>query len=194
MTKLRQHLTSDVQGTYTSTSAHGPEDLTRREERPAPWMPLDGLAQEWAAFGQETLSAEGSLAISHAFLALSAEQQALREYECREEPSYALSRDPWLGRCSGYERCLVCLQEAATQWEDVARVLTEVSLTCRSDRRSQVTPIGHEELRQGLLSALHQRLRVTTISLSLLTEQVKSEASSPRCAPFSASTEVPPWN
>lgn len=188
MTKQLHHLTSDVEGTYTLTSVS--DDFTRREECSAPWMPLDGLAQEWATFGQEALSAEGSLATSHAFLALSAEQQALREYERREEPSHASSQDPWLVGCSAYDPCLTCLQEAATQWGHAARVLTEASSTVPSGSYSELAPTSREELRQGICSALQERLRVTTISLSVLTEQARSDVSCPSRAAGDAQKEV----
>ncbi|MBV9706062.1 MAG: hypothetical protein JO125_01485, partial [Chloroflexi bacterium] len=57
-----------------------PDSAVESTSEHAPWMPLEGLIGQWAAFAQEATTPLLSQAISYVFAALSSEQAALQSY------------------------------------------------------------------------------------------------------------------
>jgi hypothetical protein len=82
-------------------------------------MPLDGIAQAWAAFGAEALSPAAFQATSAAFIALAFEASAHRNYASAAVHSHQRGSAPWLAYTQGIENALVDLDEAAQQWKSV---------------------------------------------------------------------------
>jgi hypothetical protein len=59
--------------------------------RQGPWMPLQGVIEQWATFAQRVTTPELSKAASCAFAALSCEQQALQSYQHAVQGDFCLS-------------------------------------------------------------------------------------------------------
>jgi hypothetical protein len=81
-------------------------------------MPLDGIAQTWAAFGAEASSPAALQATSAAFLALAFEASAQRNY-ASAVGSHGGGSAPSLAYTQGIENTLGDLDEAAQQWNSV---------------------------------------------------------------------------
>jgi hypothetical protein len=143
-------------------------------ERPAPWMPLEGLVDLWAAYGKEASSTEEFQATSAAFAALAEEREAFRLnsalHSNRQRLGGSSSPDITLHLTSLHQEILAHLTEAVTHWFEAACALsTEAQM---SPTTSQVTGQPPHDLEALIGSTLVQRERVWTISLALLTEQV----------------------
>jgi len=143
-------------------------------ERPAPWMPLEGLADLWAAYGKEASSTEAFQATSAAFAALAEEREAFRLtsalHDHRQRLGGSASLDIALHPTSLHQEILAHLTEAVTHWFEAACALSiEAQM---SPTTSQMTEHPPHDLGELISSTLVQRVRVWTISLVLLTEQV----------------------
>ena len=126
----------------------------------APWMPLEGLMEQWAAVAVEEEAMpffEVNMAVSQAFAALAREQAALATHQ--------------LALCSGhevlfdYEPIMHDLQHASTSWAQVVSVLD------RHLSLHRVAPEQAATLRARLADALRQRQRLWRIGACLLAEQ-----------------------
>jgi hypothetical protein len=125
---------------------HSNEATTDHSDAPHPascphpeWMPLDGIAQTWAAFGAEATSPAALQATGAAFLALAWEASALRNYasvgavnERESSPSLAYSQ--------GIEHALAELDEAAQQWKSVLLWLDSLAREARQQAKPPLTP------------------------------------------------------
>jgi hypothetical protein len=85
---------------------------------PPEWMPLDGIAQTWAAFGREANSPAAFQATGTAFLALAFEASAHRNYASSGGRSGERS-SPSLASTRSIEHAIADLDEAAQQWKSV---------------------------------------------------------------------------
>ena len=126
----------------------------------APWMPLEGLMQQWATVAVEEEAMpffEVNMAVSCAFAALAREQAALATHQ--------------LAVCSGhevlfdYDPIMLDLQHASTSWAQVVYVLD------RHLHLHRVAPEQAATLRTCLADALRQRQRLWRIGACLLAEQ-----------------------
>jgi hypothetical protein len=102
----------------TATTSHG--DAPQPASCPHPeWMPLDGIAQTWAAFGREASSPAALQATGTAFLALAFETNALRHYASSAAHSHERGSAASLAYTQGIEHALAELEEAHQQWKSV---------------------------------------------------------------------------
>ena len=131
------------------------------------WMPLDGLIQLWAAFGNDACDSSQTAALqatSQAFAALAEERLAFRHYTticARRQQQFP----PPLYREQGSP--IEALQRAATHWLEVARLLEHYATHwCQEDEGLQ------HDLLVLMVDARSQRLRVWTIAQHLLWEEV----------------------
>ena len=89
-----------------------------RLREPAPWIPLEGLMQQWAGLALEEAAlrtSEVTLAVSFAFTALAHEQGALAAYRRAVCCGHEVLHD--------YESVLHELQQGATAWMQAACAL-----------------------------------------------------------------------
>lgn len=123
------------------------------------WMPLDGLIQEWGAFGAEqTISAPALHAVGMAFCALSRETTARTYYTA----AWHASQD---GDLTDLEHALEELLSARQYWTDAMLSLELLLLD------------PHEELEsQGslLVEVMEQRSRVALLIHQTQQEQLAS--------------------
>ena len=146
------------------------------------WMPLDGLIQLWAAFGNAACDNSQTAALqatSQAFAALAEERLAFRHYTTicarrRQEfpPSLYREQVAGSGKLTGsilteQGSPIEALQRAATHWLEVARLLEHYATHwCPGDEALQ------HDLLVLMVDARSQRLRVWTIAQHLLWEEV----------------------
>src|SRR5712691_2312831 len=81
-----------------------------------PWVPLDALADLWAAFGKEATTAAATSATSKAFAALAAERDALRHFNlARQEQRRSLvaPSSTWFRASSDHDYAIELLSKAA---------------------------------------------------------------------------------
>ena len=149
--------------TYTVDPSSEPWDPT------TPWMPLDALLAQWAAFGGEATTAFATTATSQAFAALAEERAALHHYTTAYKERQRMTRVPsWAELFKEREWAINALSQAAAHWHDVASALERHASECLQDEATQ------QEIRTLIGQALEQRLRVWTIAQHLLAEQVTS--------------------
>jgi hypothetical protein len=142
---------------YTNAATIGHGDAPQSASCPHPeWMPLDGIAQTWAAFGAEATSPAAFQTTGTAFLALAFETSAHRNYASSVGSSKG-GDSPSLAYTQGIERALVDLHEASQQWNSVLLWL---------DFLAQETPATVEQL-TSLVRAQQQRV----LSLILRVQQ-----------------------
>ncbi|HEY6411336.1 MAG TPA: hypothetical protein VIY29_28075 [Ktedonobacteraceae bacterium] len=98
-----------------TTPSHGNTFYCRHPE----WMPLEGIAQTWAAFGAEASSPAAFQATGTAFLALAFEATALRHYASSARRSSQQGDAPTLADTQGSEHAMTDLHEAQQQWQSV---------------------------------------------------------------------------
>lgn len=130
------------------------QQLPTAEERPwvtAPWIPLDGLAAEWASFAKDHPTELVFRAISHAFTALAYERDA---YDSYTQAKRVLAAEvqvhiTWGDHFYLLSRTSYMLCEAAQLWTRVVENLSE-------SIPDQYWPL--------MRLALRERLRVTTIA------------------------------
>ncbi|MBV9021158.1 MAG: hypothetical protein JOZ71_10630 [Ktedonobacteraceae bacterium] len=129
----------------------------------APWMPLEGLIDQWAAFAQEATTPLLSKAVSAAFAAFSYEQEALASYHmaCTEHPLGTTAY--WPSVLEAYDPTLDDLERATKEWTAVAYALRSAAFgrdgVCLHTLRGLVT------------EALTQRQRVCRIAHVVRAEQ-----------------------
>jgi len=148
------------------------------------WMPLDGLIQLWAAFGNDACDSSQTAALqatSQAFAALAEERLAFRHYTticARRQQQFAppLNRGQvWTaddGKLAGpilteQGSPVEALQQAAAHWLEAARLLEHCAThCCQEDEGLQ------HDLLVLMVDARSQRLRVWTIAHHLLWEEL----------------------
>ena len=134
----------------------------------APWMPLNELADVWAAFGRQTSTATAARATSEAFAAIADERAALHTCimtaHAQRWQTITCTQVVTLHQYS-----IESLVQAATHWFAAAYALQEYSELLIAD--DQIT---HEDAQSLVRQTLAQRLRVWTIAQHLLAEQVAS--------------------
>lgn len=142
--------------------------------RPAPWMPLEGLAHLWAAYGQAASHAEAFQATSAAFAALAEEREALSLFNVLSKREQRMAEtnalDAPLHAATRHQSIIAHLTQAASHWFDAA---------CSLFAEMHTPPTGAEEpLPSGLDLdtligyTLAQRERVWAIAHALLIEQI----------------------
>ncbi len=148
------------------------------------WMPLDGLIQLWAAFGNDACDGPRTAAVLHAtsqaFAALAEERIAFRHYTmtCARRPQQvplqhrgrvwtAEDGKPAEPIPTEQGSPIEALYRAATHWLGVADLLEQYATHwCQEDEALQ------HDLRVLMVHARSQRLRVWTIAQHLLQEEV----------------------
>ena len=127
----------------------------------APWMPLEGVIEQWAAFAQAATTPQMSKAVSAAFAALSHEQEALQSYHLADQadPCHVLACPSVL---SSYELTLDELQQGARAWMRVAYVL---------EREVRSVSAGTDRLAPLVLEALTHCQRLSCLAHAVLAEQ-----------------------
>jgi hypothetical protein len=128
------------------------------------WMPLDGFAQAWAAFGAEASSLATFHATSTAFLALAFEASAHQNYASANARSTKGGGSPSLAYTQGIEHALADLNEASQQWKSVLLWLDSLAREARQQAGS--SPLTTEQL-ASLVLAQQQRV----LSLILRVQQ-----------------------
>jgi len=129
----------------------------------APWMPLEGLIQQWAAFAQEATTPFLSKAVSAAFAAFSYEQEALAFYHEAQTQHPLGTTSYWPSVLEAYEPTLDDLERAIKEWTAVAYALRSAAFgrdgVCLHTLGSLVT------------DAFTERQRVSRILLAVRAEQ-----------------------
>ncbi len=149
-----------------------------------PWMPLDGLIQLWAAFGNDACDSSQTAALqatSQAFAALAVEGLAFRYYTTicarrqQQFPPPLYREQVWTGYdgklagpiISEQGSPIEALQRPAAHWLEVARLLEHYATHwCQEEEALQ------HDLLVLMVDARSQRLRVWTIAHHLLWEEV----------------------
>jgi hypothetical protein len=143
--------------------------------RPAPWMPLEGLAHLWGGYGQTASHAEAFQAVSAAFAALAEEREAMSLYNGLSErhqrvvASHVL--DAPLHTATRHQSIIRRLSEAASHWFDAACALS-AEMHAPLTGSEEAVPPGLD-LDTLLGSTLAQRERVWGIAHALLLEQIR---------------------
>jgi hypothetical protein len=124
------------------------------------WLPLEGVTQQWAAFGAQADCALTLKATGHAFFALSQERRALRHFDLAAEQQqrrlFAEHADYWYGQAEH------ALFEATHHW---SRAAYELDALSASDFHYQD---GLDEVR-----ALSRAARAQQERLWKLTDEVR---------------------
>jgi hypothetical protein len=142
-------------------ASHRPNATTSHGDAPQPasspiteWMPLDGIAQAWAAFGAEATCPAAFQATSIAFLALAFEAGAHQNYASSDGSSHERGSAPSLAYTQGIEHALADLEEASQQWKGVLHWLDTLA---RETRQQAELPLTPEQL-TFLVHAQQQRV------------------------------------
>ncbi len=161
-----------------------PQDSYVDTDLSSAWMPLDGLIQLWAAFGNNACDGPQTVpvlqATSQAFAALAQERLAFRHYTmmcARRQPPLPPQNQEraWAtddGKLaeptpSGQGSPIEALQRAAAHWLEAGDFLEQYATHCCQEDES----LQHD-LRVLMVHARSQRLRVWTIAQHLLQEEV----------------------
>jgi hypothetical protein len=136
-----------------ATASHGDAPQPASCLPPPEWMPLDGIAQTWAAFGAEASSPAALQATGTAFLALALEASAHQNYGCAAR-SYERGNTPSLAYTQGIEHTLAELDEASQEWKCVLLWLDSLA---RETRQPAELPLTPEQL-PALVRAQQQRV------------------------------------
>jgi hypothetical protein len=156
----------------TSSYASTPEPPSAR---PAPWMPLEGLAHLWGTYGQMASHAEAFQAVSAAFAALAEEREALSLFNGLSQRHQRIAEsnalDAPLHTVTRHQSIIARLTQAASHWFDAA---------CALFAEMHAPPTGSEEAVPAGLDldtligyTLAQRERVWAIAHALLLEQIR---------------------
>lgn len=161
------------------------------------WMPLDELAELWAAYGSAARGIEALTATSAAFAALAAECEALHaatlltsiDWRSRETPAFGKPR-----HFLQQQEIIESLSRAAAHWFEAARALSNEESTPSSEREDPLPPDLNLDTLIGY--TLAQRARIWEIAHALLTEQVRPyrevlERGTPSSPTNPPATEVP---
>ncbi len=154
--------------TFPILSPHSLEE--QPASPPTPWMPLEGLVEQWAAFATATTSACATKAISHAFAAVSEERTALHHSACacQEQRRRAPTKISW-GQALHEQQCAIdALTQAASSWMEAVSVL-EYSL---AEGDFSPETISEQGIRVLISSALAQRVRICCIAEHLVREHL----------------------
>jgi hypothetical protein len=176
--------------TFRSSSYHirsDYQDLQLHRASDAPWIPLDDVLAQWAAFGKEASSAEQIEAVSHAFAALAFERQALHAtapFTQAHHRIYQRQCSHWNDLIREKTPIIAFLQQAADQW------YVAISLLLASSE--EAAPLqGNQQPGEQIVStliglALEQRLRVWSIAQCLLLEQTTGYRQAMESAPLTS--------
>lgn len=147
-----------------------PCTISSCQDRPVPWMPLDGLVELWASFGKQAGTAAATTATSEAFAAIAEEREALHAYNRLDKPQHTgqVHQTYQLNR---HEYILAALYKAATHWFNTACAL-EVYLEHGSIDEEGTTL--EQDLHTLIGHVLEERERVWYITLAIIREQVQS--------------------
>ena len=142
----------------------------------APWMPLEGVTELWAAFGKVAHSMDALRATSQAFAALAEEREALwytTVLATRHQRGPAMTaRNAPLHLAVQQESIIACLMRAAAHWYEVVGMLANE--TQRPPSGEEEEPLPPDLALPTLMDfALAQRERVWAIAHALLLEQVR---------------------
>ena len=160
-------------------------------------MPLDELAELWAAYGSAARSVEALTATSAAFAALAEEHEALHaattmagiDWRNREASTFGTPR-----HFLQQQEIIEILSLAAAHWFEAARALSNEESARFSDQEDPLPPDLDLDTLIGY--TLAQRARIWGIAHALLTEQVRPyrellERGTPPSPTFPPATEVP---
>ncbi|MBV9690989.1 MAG: hypothetical protein JO202_14925 [Ktedonobacteraceae bacterium] len=129
----------------------------------APWMPLEGLIEQWAELAQEATTPFLSKAVSAAFAAFSYEQEALASYQLARTEHPLGTTAYWPSALETYEPTLDDLDRASKEWTATAYALRSAAFgrdgVCLHRLRGLVT------------DALTERQRVCRIAHVVRAEQ-----------------------
>ena len=111
------------------------------------WMPLEGLAEQWAHFGAHATDVSTLHATSAAFAALQHETEA---YQHHKDACYGSG--PQDAHPLSLEQALASLQEALARWTEVMLALEPLAFTPAMD-----------ETEHRFVEAMHHRQRVMAL-------------------------------
>ncbi|MGH2497749.1 MAG: hypothetical protein ACRDIV_23855 [Ktedonobacteraceae bacterium] len=160
-------------------------------------MPLDELAELWAAYGDAARSVEALTATSAAFAALAEEREALHAVTLLARSDWRSGDAPAFGKSRHFlqqQEIIECLGLAAAHWFEAARALSNEESTPSSDQGEPLPP--NFDLDTLIGYTLAQRARIWEIAHALLTEQVRPyrellERGTPSSPTNPPTTEVP---
>jgi hypothetical protein len=181
--------------TFRSSSYHirsDYQDLQLHRASDAPWIPLDDVLAQWAAFGKEASSAEQIEAVSHAFAALAFERQALHAtapFTQAHHRIYQRQCSHWNDLIREKTPIIAFLQQAADQWYVAISLLLASSEEAAPLQDNQQP--GEQIVSTLIGLALEQRLCVWSIAQCLLLEQTTCYRQAMESAPRT-SIGVPP--
>jgi hypothetical protein len=140
------------------------------------WMPLEGLIQEWGAFGAEqTISAPALHAVGMAFRALARETTARTYYTI----AWHTYQD---GDLTELEHALEELLHARQYWTDAMLSLELLLLDPHEEQTSQ------DSLRSLLVEVMEQRTRVALLIHQTQQEQLAAYSGTKRDQPRGGET------
>ncbi|MBV9690085.1 MAG: hypothetical protein JO202_10305 [Ktedonobacteraceae bacterium] len=130
----------------------------------APWMPLEGLIEQWATLAHEATTPQMRKVIGYAFAALSSEQVALQSYHLATQYDQRRHTLCWSSPLDAYAPALGDLHEALREWMSVAYAL-------ESEARAQSDPACASTLSALVMEALTHCQRLSCIAHCVRTEQ-----------------------
>jgi hypothetical protein len=124
------------------------------------WLPLHEAQETWASFGKASSTTRALIATGHAFLALSWEQSALRQYQQamqQQRMGYERAMD-----CS-LEECLRNLDAALHHWQpsyhQLERLIHQRAIYEQEDERESIRDLLMDITRfQQRLAALYEQI------------------------------------
>jgi hypothetical protein len=132
-------------------SSAGPYESSSPLHPSTSWIPLEGLAEQWAAFGRESVTAPDFQATSHVFCALAAETNAYHLYLEAQQSALGFYD------LTSFEQALDELLQARQEWSEAMHALQlrlcEVALgeTQRAAIRAQIIQVMQQRLRLSVL-------------------------------------------
>jgi hypothetical protein len=161
--------------TSSSASQHPKEAPEPPSARPAPWMPLEGLAHLWGMYGQVVSHAEAFQAVSAAFAALAEEREALSLFNGLSQRHQRITAsnalDAPLHLATRHQSIIARLTQAASHWFDAACALF-AEMHAPLTGAEEAVPAGLD-LDTLIGYTLAQRERVWAIAHALLLEQIR---------------------
>lgn len=132
-----------------------------------PWMPLEGLTEQWASFGAVASEVEGLQATSAAFAALAQEREAMQtaRFQLTLRHHRELPLDSLL-RFHRQQAIVSLLGQAASHWYEAASALAQILEAPSAQEVERLPP--DLSLRTLLEAALTQRERVWNLAHRLL--------------------------
>lgn len=181
-----------------SPSFNGKPSLSQADSRvQESWMPLDELAELWAAYGSAARGVEALTATSAAFAALAEEREALHAATLLTSIDWRSRVAPAFGKPRHFlqqQEIIESLSRAAAHWFEAVRALSNEESAPSSGREDPLPPDLDLDTLIGY--TLAQRARIWEIAHALLTEQLRPyrellERGTPSSPTNLSATEVP---